>query len=676
MKLGWLDRVSLSLLAGAVVGSFAFSRGATLAWALLLPIAAAVFFRFPRLPAPLVDGARSLAWVFVAVTFLFRWLVMVYPVLPSEVVTLVSLVLGYGLSLFATVFLLGGALWRPGSTLYPVIAGALVVASMNAEAALHSFLAVVGAAVFLHLWGGKVGPGLKPLFPAALIALGALLLASAIILLLPQAQGRVEAIILEVYVPRGGATSGLSPHARLGEMGHLKLSKRVVMRVWARRAQKLRGRVFTQFDGRAWSAGEVAAVPLTRLSEPLSGPPRSWLGAIAGEYFLLPRQESASDASGALETKIIATDWTGEIMVSPAGVLLVKTPLSRLAMDPGGVLLPPRTERARMYGILHDPAARVIPPVAEDEGRISACLQVPEDTDARLRDLAAKLAEGARTRSERVRRTVEFVGTECGYALDLGRFESGQPVAEFLFEKKRGYCEYFASAAALLLRIQGVPTRYVAGVNVLPTNKVGDHYVVRDSDAHAWIEAYLPENGWVEFDPTPAAEYDALHADLTGGLLNELIERIKAWWADLSAQIHDRDWRSLLSWAAPKLKSPATVVLLAIAILLFLRKKTWRKGRAAALTAETAAGDGVPRELVASVEKLDRAWARHGFPRPASSPPLEHLSRLPENKVPRELLDVGREVVDCFYRARFRGERIGSEELARVTASVRTLPPA
>ena len=142
--------------------------------------------------------------------------------------------------------------------------------------------------------------------------------------------------------------------------------------------------------------------------------------------------------------------------------------------------------------------------------------------------LAERLSKEVDSPRERIFHTAEYVSTTCHYSLDVGEFTSDQPVAEFLFEKKRGWCEFFAGATAVLLRLQGVPARYVGGFNVIPSNRVGDHYVVRESDSHAWVEAYVPEQGWVEVDPTPAAEYEELHADLGGGWFQEALESLKA----------------------------------------------------------------------------------------------------------------------------------------------------
>ena len=79
------------------------------------------------------------------------------------------------------------------------------------------------------------------------------------------------------------------------------------------------------------------------------------------------------------------------------------------------------------------------------------------------------------------------------------------PLANFLFERKQGHCEYFASSMAVMLRTLGIPSRVVNGFRTGEFNDVTSQYVVRASNAHSWVEAYFPNYGWVAFDPTPGA---------------------------------------------------------------------------------------------------------------------------------------------------------------------------
>ena len=94
--------------------------------------------------------------------------------------------------------------------------------------------------------------------------------------------------------------------------------------------------------------------------------------------------------------------------------------------------------------------------------------------------------------------------TRFGYTLQLPRTPPKDPIANFLFERKQGHCEYFASSMAVMLRTLGIPSRVVNGFRSDEFNDLTGNYVVRAKDAHAWVEAYFPGYGWQTFDPTPA----------------------------------------------------------------------------------------------------------------------------------------------------------------------------
>jgi protein-glutamine gamma-glutamyltransferase len=79
------------------------------------------------------------------------------------------------------------------------------------------------------------------------------------------------------------------------------------------------------------------------------------------------------------------------------------------------------------------------------------------------------------------------------------------PLASFLFDTKSGYCQQFSGVMALMLRMGGIPARVASGFSPGSYNSERKDYVVRDTDAHSWVEAYFPPYGWITFDPTPAA---------------------------------------------------------------------------------------------------------------------------------------------------------------------------
>jgi len=82
------------------------------------------------------------------------------------------------------------------------------------------------------------------------------------------------------------------------------------------------------------------------------------------------------------------------------------------------------------------------------------------------------------------------------------------PLDQFLFDGKEGHCEYFATAMVVILREMGIPSRLVTGFVGGEYNSLGRYYLIRESDAHAWVEVYFPEYGWINFDPTPGNDTD------------------------------------------------------------------------------------------------------------------------------------------------------------------------
>ena len=94
-------------------------------------------------------------------------------------------------------------------------------------------------------------------------------------------------------------------------------------------------------------------------------------------------------------------------------------------------------------------------------------------------------------------------GSDYGYTLELLSKPVDDPLAYFLFERKKGHCEYFASSMAVMLRTLGIPSRVVTGFQSGVYNPMTGWQVIRASDAHSWVEAWIEGRGWTTFDPTP-----------------------------------------------------------------------------------------------------------------------------------------------------------------------------
>jgi len=131
-------------------------------------------------------------------------------------------------------------------------------------------------------------------------------------------------------------------------------------------------------------------------------------------------------------------------------------------------------------------------------------LQLPDSTDDRVVDLAASLTAGAGSNYERAAAVERWLEANKRYSLDAPKPDDDL-VTEFVLGDAPGYCTYYASAMAVLLRSQGVPARFVTGFTS-GQQVADDEWVVRGVDSHAWVEVYVPDRGWVRFDPTPTDE--------------------------------------------------------------------------------------------------------------------------------------------------------------------------
>ena len=100
---------------------------------------------------------------------------------------------------------------------------------------------------------------------------------------------------------------------------------------------------------------------------------------------------------------------------------------------------------------------------------------------------------------------LDYLGDDAVTPTPRCRRKASRTLDGFLFDAKQGYCQQFSGAMALLLRMAGIPARVVTGFSTGATDTKTGEYIVRDFDAHSWVEAYYPGWGWLTFDPTPAA---------------------------------------------------------------------------------------------------------------------------------------------------------------------------
>lgn len=299
--------------------------------------------------------------------------------------------------------------------------------------------------------------------------------------------------------------AGFSERVSLGEIGEVKQSSALVMRTRLLEGSitslpKWRGVALDTFDGTAWSKSPGRRSPIRRVGPdnyvlPASeeSPPGAAHSDFARfEVFLEPIATTALFGPHAIRG--IQSDFGGDLEQDTTGSIYQR------AM---------RTRRIR-YEVLSLIPNRLAPggaddgvpagPALEDAGRY---LQLPEDLDPRIGDLAARVAAAGPGPMEKASLVELFLKREFTYSLNLNWDPGDSPLGTFLFDVRRGHCEYFASSMAIMLRTIGVPTRMVNGFLTGEYNPVGESYTVRQSDAHSWVEVWIPGRGWVDFDPTP-----------------------------------------------------------------------------------------------------------------------------------------------------------------------------
>lgn len=138
------------------------------------------------------------------------------------------------------------------------------------------------------------------------------------------------------------------------------------------------------------------------------------------------------------------------------------------------------------------------------EPLLAAYRRLPAGTAPQARAFAERLRGQSASGEEFIRRTLEYFAEEEFYYTREPPLLPGDPVDDFLFDDRRGYCEHYAASFVVMMRAAGLPARVVTGYLGGEVNPLGDYLIVRQSDAHAWAEVWLPAQGWVRVDPTAA----------------------------------------------------------------------------------------------------------------------------------------------------------------------------
>jgi transglutaminase-like putative cysteine protease len=492
-----------------------------------------------------------------------------------------------------------------------------------------------------------------------------------------------------LFFSRGhaGRMIGFSNRVDLGEVGVLRSDPALAMRIEVpgladppppRLALHLRGTALDAYDGRTWTQSD-------------SGPKRP----AETELGLVPFDNSPDPSRDTL-MKIDLEPIDPPVVFLPqnASGLRVR-PRGQIGTDfmtlvykgaEGEYRYQPLDDRGLKYEVFvsHTGALSFRDLTAAERPRY---LAVPADLPQRVRELAIEWTAGQTTPLAKALEIERRLRTGYLYDLNSPSGKDKQPLDHFLFESKRGHCEFYSSAMAILLRSVNVPTRNVTGFIGGTWNRFGRFYAVRQGDAHSWVEAYIDGEGWRTFDPTPPADA-APKSELSGAWaqLRDFLEATSQRWDkhvvgyDLSQQAslwrelsrrRQRTGSVLGDGASAKRIGLTALGIAVVGVSAWVWYKR-RKQRSAAPRAEDQENRSRSAVLATLLyEMLDSTMAAIGVARSPGVPPLGHARALVMNDHPaaEEILDL----TNVYLSARFGGASLTEDDRLDFESRVRQL---
>jgi hypothetical protein len=524
-----------------------------------------------------------------------------------------------------------------------------------------------------QIGGGRwrLGPRLAGL--AGAITVAVLVLTTALFFLLP----RTANAALRHLASKGYYLPGFSNQVTLGQIGEIKTHSMAVMhvRVYTNSGRlqpnvRWRGAGLSDFDGKRWyntfDGGE-------RL--PVGRDGRVMLANDAQR-----RRLDGKRVSYRVDLKDLDSDalfFAGEpevLNVNAPSVVRTMNGAYRVSMGGLGGL------KYDVFDFFEDPLP-AYPDSAEP--RIPAdirsrYLQLPP-LDPRIPALARQMTAAESSMRDQARAIEHNLQTGYAYTLELPKKQVPDPLAYFLFTRKKGHCEYFASAMAVMLRTIGIPSRLATGFQSGVLNPLTGLYVIRASDAHSWVEAYLPGRGWTAFDPTPAdpngaglslwarlsmytdaaetfwqewvVSYDLGRQLILADRMEQSSRRFRLDWLGLAGASTTR-WAALARDLLPRY-SPAAVILFAILLGgLLLGPKLWRQGRLRQQARRAMQGRASIADATVLYNRFLDVLRAKGYSKPPWFTPTEFVRSL---RSP-EIAAVAEQFVTAYQELRFGGK--------------------
>ncbi len=336
-----------------------------------------------------------------------------------------------------------------------------------------------------------------------------------------------------------GTKTGFSDAVTLGDIGTIQQSDEIVMRVkfeantGDQGGLYFRGVALDTFDQKTWSKSK------TGRKEPL----------VKDDRDLIRVDLAASRENLTIQTIYLEPLDTSILFALPR-VIGIQGNFSLIEKDTYGALSYRQTYERISYKVLSDRSLPDRARLREDNygygSEMQNYLQLSGNFDRRIFDLAYSIASKEKNRYDRAVAIEKYLQNSYGYTLEQ-KAGGEDPLADFLFNVRMGHCEYFATAMAVMLRSQGIATRVVNGFHGGEYNDAADITVVRERNAHSWVEVYFPkENVWVPFDPTPFSDGTSASSTGIAGQFNKYLEALETFWIQYFVAFDNQEQRSLV----------------------------------------------------------------------------------------------------------------------------------
>ncbi len=496
---------------------------------------------------------------------------------------------------------------------------------------------------------------------------------------------RTARAAFERFAPARYHLTGFSNNVTLGEIGRIKQSSVPVMHVRSFQGEgflpvKWRGAALAEFDGKRWfnPPGQEQPIQVDN-----------------GEVVVRSATEGASRGPN-LIYQVHLEPLIADTLFFAGTVETIKIDVRYLRYSRGGGFhVSPRYGNRGLnysaYGFLPNEWAPGRYSAQLPAGIMREYLSLPE-TDPRIPELALQMTAGAETPVQKARALEGHLRQDYGYTLELLSKPVDDPLAYFLFVRKKGHCEYFASSMAVMLRTLGIPSRVVTGFQSGVYNPMTGWQVIRASDAHSWVEAWIEGRGWTTFDPTPfdpSAGEPGLMSRLA--LLSDAASQVWNDWVMSYDLEHQVALASRMHAAAQSIRFPDfdefTAGLkdagragfryfplasggIAIVILWLLAGPgalKWWKQRAHARKVERGAGE--PSDATILYQQMLELLAKRGIQKPPWFTPIEFARVV---RVPH-MAPLVEEATAAYNELRYGGRRDAAPRMMRVLEQIRQL---